>query len=1030
MANTGRLPSLTNLRLFEELCEAALTILPCTVAWLFTLEDEVLVSRTITSSKGTAAAQVFLRLYTGNSPEHPRLPLDPTTNPISAAFDKGEQWINCDLVNLSAQPGGETLARALRQLYQSHIHFLPLKRENLMGILILTTDHPYPIHEKRAADILNAMIMQGVTRIEHDQLVRDFTRREEEMRAEQAFRKMVMDTMGDSMVIVDQNANIIYVNNRLLNISGYMRRELQGQSAGQIFHPEGRERLVENLKHGGRGTINFYQELVTKSGKVIPVQMSRTSTPLVGGAVGTILVLTDLTEAKAREHLLERQGERLRALNRAGQAFSAALSAEDVVKKLMQFAPEAVECSSIALLMPNKEQGETFEVVAAEGAQARAMLGMSIGTHEGIAGQVVRDRRSKQVSKIEAGETFVRPGNSILAVPLLSSDHVLGVLEVINKNEGAFTQDDIDTLENLVSAAAVALEKARLFDETQRRVSELSTLLEASAAVSSTLDIHSVLELISRDLREALKVARCSISAWDRERNSLSIIAEASNAVWAQGEGPDRPLASLLFGTGILRTGRSLVARARDASLNQRVRDYLTAMGMTSVLLSPIRFATNMIGIVELYKTNEVSPFYQNTLTSVEEVIKEWETERADPVSGITSDELTGLCVELTRASNSTWCVLSVWDGELRRARAIREIGFAVWDEGVGVSHHLQEFPTMARSLQHGMPMTLYLSLLREDGNERSLMARTGAYTGLITPLMARGESIGLVKLLDTSADRTFDLAEISLCQGIANVVANALENARLYQSLEKRAADLEAAYSELKEADELKDSLFQNISHEIKTPLHKMLMQIDLLTQDYLGPVTSEQRQGLQSLSGWGMELAKMVNDIVSLHSLSTQSLTFAPVQMEIVLRSIVERLRYRAALVKKNLIIDIQPGLPPVRGDMQALSDALDRLIDNAIKFSPQADRIEIGARLHDKETIMVFVHDYGIGVAPQDHERIFKRGFQVDKGINRRFAGMGVGLSLVKQTIEAHTGTIWVESTLGQGATFKFTLPKVGV
>jgi len=1019
-------------RLLDHLCQGALTLLPCDLAWLLMVEQGALRGRAIACVKGESAGLVFLRLVANGALEQPTISLN-ENHPLVVLARSGERRINVAAESFREMPEGALLHRALSQIRLSHAHILPLTREGegLLGVLMLATATPYPTYDPRAGSILQTITQQAVETLDHVRLMRDLAQREVEMRTEQAFRKMVMDSMGDSMIIIDDEAQIIYMNNRLLAVTGYTRRELQGVSVGVIFIPEGRPRLVENLKHGGRGTVHFIQNMLTKGGRVIPVQLARSTAPVANGGVNTILVLTDLTEQKARETALERQSERLRALNKGGQLLAGALSLDEIADHLLEIAPFVVECSDVALFMPGVgDDNDVFTVVAAQGGQAESIIGKTVRIGDGIAGRVASERRPLVISKIDAGETFVRAGNSIMAVPLVTGDQVVGVLEVISKSEGTFSQDDIETLENLGSAAAVAIDKVRLLNETQRRVSELQTILEASGAVSSTLELDGVLERITLDVRDTLAVSRCQIATWDKKANTLTIVAEASNAAWGLNAGPDRPLASLLFGTGMLRGGKSLVARTKDAALNPKLREYLILLGMSSVVITPMRLGANAVGVIELYKASDDDPFTQANIKAIEEAISTWETSPRDPTTGIsalTAEEFLTLADDLVRVGRAHWCVISLWDSSARRARAVHELGFAVWDEERPASFTLKDHPTMQNSLQHGLPMTLYPSLLRDDPVERALLARSGAQTGLIAPLMARGEVIGVIKLLDTNPERTFDLSEVSLIQGIAGVVANALENARLYRSLERRAADLEAAYEELKVSDRMKDALFQNISHEIKTPLHKMLLQIDLLAQEYLGSVSPEQKQGLAQLTTWGMELAKLVNDMVALHALNIDSMAFVPLEMETLLKHAVERVRYRAMQARVNLYLDVQPNLPTVRGDMQAISDTLDRLIDNAIKFSPDSNQVDISARQNGHGMLEVSVRDYGIGIEAGDLDKIFQRGYQVGGDLlNRPFGGMGLGLSLAKQVVEGHGGIIWAESQQGVGTTFHFTLP----
>jgi len=1018
----------------RETCQAAITLLPCGLAWLLTVESDGLRSQVIVTEKGDSASEVFLRLYTGGTHEHPLLPMQKGANPISDAALNPTPTVNLNAQSLASMPGAANLFRAVTGLRYSVVHFLPLvsaSQPTPIGLLILASPNEHDVSSRRGTQILEALASQSTAMVENVRLVANLAAREQQMRVEQAFRKMVLDTMGDSLLVVDEDARIRYANNRMLNTSGYTRKELYGQSVGMIFHPDTRDVLVLAFKPGSRKTMDFSQRMVTKDGRVVHVLMSRSTVAATDtSGQSTVIVLSDLTEQKRREEALERQGERLRLINRAVQAFTSSLTLEDVLHQIIQTAAEVIGAENGILVLQDVEDLDLYRVAVTLGDAAARLPTDTVRTGSGIAGQVAYDRTPYLTSKVDGDNPFELPNWSVLAVPLIVVDRIIGVLEVIHPNGKPFLRDDVEIMENIAVSASVAIEKARLFDQTHRRVNELSTLLEASSAASSTLDISSVLELTTRRLREALGVSRCSIATWDKNTDRLIVLAEACNSYWPPNEGPERPLGALLFSTGVLNAGsRALLGRLAEPKLDGRIRLQLTRARMSSVMVLPLRFGGVNVGLVELFKSQTQQNFTALHLQAVEDLVRTWhERINNNPnLNVLNIDSLTELSMDLTEAARASWCILSLWDRMGRKARAIREIGFAVWGEQSGVSYSLNEYSTMANSLKHGMPMTFYSAMLGNDPKEQNVMRQFGANTGLVTPLLVRGEASGLVKLLDTAPDRNFDLAEVSLCIGIGNVIGNALENSKLYQSLERRANMLQAAYDELREADRLKDNLIQSLSHELKTPLHKMSMQLELLAMEALGTLNEEQRDSMKSMITWSTQLAALVNNMVSLHSVRGKPIEFAPVRIDVALAQAVESVRKRVPDFKHKIIFNLEPGLPPLRADQSKLSDVFDQLIDNAIKFSPESDRVEISAWDAGEPTIHICVQDFGIGIPSSEFDRIFQSGYQIDGGLTRRYGGTGIGLAIVRSLIEAHGGKIWVESVPNHGSKFNITIPR---
>jgi signal transduction histidine kinase len=340
----------------------------------------------------------------------------------------------------------------------------------------------------------------------------------------------------------------------------------------------------------------------------------------------------------------------------------------------------------------------------------------------------------------------------------------------------------------------------------------------------------------------------------------------------------------------------------------------------------------------------------------------------------------------------------------------------------------MERYPSLARVLDSGKAVTLQRDGLLDDPNEQAYLRRVGGNTCLAAPLFIRGEPRGLVKLVDSQpGSREFDSVEVSLCQGIANVVGNAMENAQLYTAQRQRTLALEAAYRELQDADEMKDDLLQNLSHELRTPLTHIMGYLRLMQDGAFGPLTEEQTEVLDLVTSKSQHLADLVKDIVTVQEAEAHNLKPKPLHLEHVVALAVRSTAGRAQSKGIHIALHIPKGLPLVYGDPGRVGEVFEELLENAIKFSPSSTQVEV--RLEDSGGLMLHasVRDQGIGIAADEHEKIFSRFYQVDSGTTRRYGGTGLGLAIVRQIVEAHNGRVWVESEPGKGSCFHLTLPK---
>lgn len=253
--------------------------------------------------------------------------------------------------------------------------------------------------------------------------------------------------------------------------------------------------------------------------------------------------------------------------------------------------------------------------------------------------------------------------------------------------------------------------------------------------------------------------------------------------------------------------------------------------------------------------------------------------------------------------------------------------------------------------------------------------------------------------------------------------------NAGLQRRVEERTAELQAALARLSELSNLKSNIIANISHELRTPLTHIKGYLDLLAEDGLGPLTLQQSEALVVMRRAEERLERMIEDLIQF-SLATRgelNLNWKYFDLNQTAAKVIDRAAIKAEAREIRLRADLPKGLPKVHGDEEKISWVLSQLIDNAVKFTPPGGRVEARTR-RDKGAVRMMVIDTGIGIPAERLEEIFEPFHQLDGSTTRRYSGTGLGLALVRRIIEAHGIQISVDSEVGKGSRFVFSLPAV--
>ncbi len=247
---------------------------------------------------------------------------------------------------------------------------------------------------------------------------------------------------------------------------------------------------------------------------------------------------------------------------------------------------------------------------------------------------------------------------------------------------------------------------------------------------------------------------------------------------------------------------------------------------------------------------------------------------------------------------------------------------------------------------------------------------------------------------------------------------------------LEAKAEEAQRTIDELRARDALKTQFLSNVSHDLRTPLAAIITHAEILRDGMLGELNQKQRDSVAGIVNGGQQLIDMIDEILTYVRSASDQVSLTSTDFNIT--ELVDQVRAlnQALAAKKHLTIERLNGddLPAVYADRDKVKHVLGNLIGNAIKFTSDGGRIWIGfsRREREREELVVEVGDTGRGIARDHYELVFREFAQVDASPSRPHHGTGLGLAIARNLVELHAGTIWVESELGKGSRFFFTLP----
>jgi GAF domain-containing protein/anti-sigma regulatory factor (Ser/Thr protein kinase) len=652
---------------------------------------------------------------------------------------------------------------------------------------------------------------------------------------------------------------------------------------------------------------------------------------------------------------------------------------------------------------------------------------------------------------------------TMLLVPLRQQKELIGNLAARRTEVRPFTPAQIKLLETFADQAVIAIENVRLFRVLQERNTQLREALEHQTATgevlrviaSSPTELQPVLDTLVENSARLCEATDAVIHRFDG--TTQWVVAHYGPVPLAVALGDEVPTGRTVVHGRAITEGHTIHVHDIAAEIETEFpdsKDFQERTGTRTILATPLLREGIPIGVILIRRT-EVRPFTDKQIallkTFADQAVIAIENVRLFQELETRTCELAQSVGELRALGDVGQAVSSTLDLEKVLATIVSHaVQLSGCDCGVIYEYDesVQEFHLRAT---HRMEQEVVEALrsarvhLGEGATGRAAITRTPVgipdileqreFTGtrvrpLITrfgyrsllsvPLLREQEILGGLTVWRRQTGE-FKPEVVNLLQTFAAQSALAIHNARLFREIEDKSRQIEAA-------NRHKSEFLANMSHELRTPLNAIIGFSEVLQERLFGELNEKQAEYTSDILTSGQHLLSLINEILDLSKVEAgrMELELAPFDLPLAIDNARTFLRERTVKHGITLDIDVDDRLGEYVGDERKIKQILLNLLSNAVKFTPEGGRITITANKIDNGA-EISVSDTGIGIAPTDQPKIFEEFRQVGSDSTHKIEGTGLGLTLAKKFVELHGGNIWVESEVGNGSTFTFTLPE---
>ncbi len=748
---------------------------------------------------------------------------------------------------------------------------------------------------------------------------------------------------------------------------------------------------------------------------------------------------------------LERRVRELDVLSQVSQAANFSISFDDLLELISTQSGRLIQGSHFYITLRDPLTDDLYHALFIEDDEryrnketVRWRLGRDLFSEVVRSGQPLRvdDYGAALAERDVVGALEDHELKAWIGVPLIAGSRTLGVLSsgttVLHDH---YTDDQLKIFSDISALAATSIDKARLFEETTSRARQLAALNDISRQiVASEANLEQLLDLITRNAADMLNA----------ESGSLLLMSEdgSTDLEYKVATGP---AGADLIGTR-LPAGRGLVgevaASGQRAIVNRPKPTDGSSGTASSMLAVPLITQNHVIGVL-VVQNKRGGPFikddaellttfagqaavaidnarlFQLTDLQLSQRVAELETMERVDVELNRSLELAKVAEITVRYAientGATAGMLGIADVKANLLRVVVLQGYGPEDAQTAIQEGTLP---LDRGILARVMRTRRADLTTDVAFDPDYVPLLKSARSQITAPMASAGVVNAILILESNQKPGLQLVHMDFVQRLTEHASIAIANAQLYAELER--------------ANQSKSEFVSFVAHELKNPLTSIRGYTDVLVAGIAGTLSDQQKNFLGTIRSNADRMNTLVSDLNDVTKLQTNNMRMElkPTRFEDVLTETLRPLQKQIDERNQTVTLQMPDGLPDIQADHNRLIQVLTNLVSNAHKYTPNDGQITIAAQVvtNRRDTrgqtlppsLQVSVSDTGIGLSETDLARLFTAYFRSDNPLAREQPGTGLGLTITRGIIERHGGEIWVESQLGEGTTFHFTVP----